>query len=111
MMFAAAAESSPEVGSSKNIIAGCLATASARARRRRCPLLMPLTDMLPARVCWHPTSPVDSSSISIASRLSSRLRCVCVVLGDGGAVAREQPPAEVLPAQRDLASAPAGLPF
>mmetsp|Transcript_24758 Transcript_24758/g.80941 ORF Transcript_24758/g.80941 Transcript_24758/m.80941 type:complete len:258 (-) Transcript_24758:2456-3229(-) len=70
MTAAAAAESSPEVGSSRMMTLGSLTSATARARRRRCPPDKPLKRKPPALVSWAEAMPVTARSWSTArSRL------------------------------------------
>ena len=66
MILAEAAESRPEVGSSRKMTDGRFASAIASDRRRFCPPDSPRKNMLPALVCWQLIRPVESSRSSIA---------------------------------------------
>mmetsp|Transcript_17266 Transcript_17266/g.56447 ORF Transcript_17266/g.56447 Transcript_17266/m.56447 type:complete len:97 (-) Transcript_17266:66-356(-) len=67
MIAEAAAESRPEVGSSRMSTFGSLTSTMASARRRFCPPDRPLNRALPARVCCAEVRPVASSSSSMAT--------------------------------------------
>mmetsp|Transcript_4853 Transcript_4853/g.16920 ORF Transcript_4853/g.16920 Transcript_4853/m.16920 type:complete len:364 (+) Transcript_4853:1067-2158(+) len=66
MTAAAAAESRPDVGSSRIMTDGCLTRATASVRRRRCPPERPLNSIPPALVSWHDVIPVTESKSSTA---------------------------------------------
>jgi hypothetical protein len=67
-MRTALAESTPEVGSSRNKMFGCLTSASATDRRRLLPLDRPLVISLPARVSMKSSSPTARAMSSTAAR-------------------------------------------
>eukprot|EP00966_Prymnesium_polylepis_P162907 3765127-Prymnesium_polylepis.2 len=64
MIDAAAAASSPDVGSSRNTMLGSLVSATASDKRRRWPPESPLMNWLPAFTCWHAKSPISFSTAS-----------------------------------------------
>eukprot|EP00964_Phaeocystis_antarctica_P005940 scaffold3245_cov57-Phaeocystis_antarctica.AAC.1 len=66
-MAAAAAESSPEVGSSRMSTRGCLTSAIHSERRRRWPPESPWKRRPPALVCCADVMPVAESKPSIAA--------------------------------------------
>mmetsp|Transcript_5863 Transcript_5863/g.24862 ORF Transcript_5863/g.24862 Transcript_5863/m.24862 type:complete len:230 (+) Transcript_5863:4245-4934(+) len=68
IMRTALAESTPEVGSSRNKMFGCLTSASATDRRRLLPLDRPLVISLPARVSMKSSSPTARAMSSTAAR-------------------------------------------
>mmetsp|Transcript_15897 Transcript_15897/g.52185 ORF Transcript_15897/g.52185 Transcript_15897/m.52185 type:complete len:267 (-) Transcript_15897:2422-3222(-) len=70
---AAAAESRPEVGSSRMITEGCLTSATAKERRRRWPPERPLKRKPPAIVSAHDVKPVSCSKSSTSASLDSTL--------------------------------------
>ena len=66
-MAAAAAESKPEVGSSRMITRGRLTSATARERRLRWPPESPLKRKPPALVSWQEVRPVTERSSSTSA--------------------------------------------
>eukprot|EP00964_Phaeocystis_antarctica_P036247 scaffold20700_cov71-Phaeocystis_antarctica.AAC.4 len=66
-MAAAAAESRPEVGSSRSNTRGCLTSAMLNERRRRWPPESPWKKRPPALVCCADVMPVAESRSSIAA--------------------------------------------
>ena len=68
IMRTALAESTPEVGSSRNKMFGLLTSASATDRRRLLPLDRPLVISLPARVSMKSSSPTARAMSSTAAR-------------------------------------------
>eukprot|EP00962_Isochrysis_galbana_P039997 scaffold14458_cov107-Isochrysis_galbana.AAC.2 len=71
MILAAAAESRPDVGSSRKMTDGRLASAHASESRRFCPPDRPRKKMFPALVCWQLVRPVASSNSSMAASRSA----------------------------------------